>query len=114
MTTNLSPAERAAWNAIGHSQPHWGAVQRALTAARPVIERELAQRLATALDGREHDAAAAHVRYITGIDPLRHGRYSTYNHHGCRCALCTLARRDYERAARARRKAAIETEGATQ
>lgn len=38
--TSMTPAEQAAWDAIGHDQRHWGAVKRALAAAAPVIRRE--------------------------------------------------------------------------
>jgi len=50
MSTNLTPAERAAWNAIGHDQTHWSAVQKALAAALPVHAAEATAHVRAELD----------------------------------------------------------------
>lgn len=62
--TNMTPAERAAWDAIGHDQTHWTAVKKALAAAAPVYNAAGALAVANILDDLGDTAAADAVRRV--------------------------------------------------
>jgi len=62
MSKPLTPAERAAWDAIGHAQEHWTAVLAALKAAAPYHRDGTARNIASILDDYEMTEAAELVR----------------------------------------------------
>jgi hypothetical protein len=65
---SMTPAEQAAWDAIGRDQTKWAAVKKALKAAAPIIRDRAALNIASILDDYGMAEAAAEVRAMPAAE----------------------------------------------
>lgn len=69
--------------------------------------RKVGTPMTAAYQGRATPEGRPLVIVREGDGDWRHGRLSTYTNHLCRCPDCALAKRDYDRDLRRRRRIAL-------